>query len=115
MQEKNVRQSVRNSRMRRATYEPVASNRRRAQLAVMAVMPTSEQIRAARAMLGWSVTELARRATVSWRTVQTAEAAGGSVPRMNIATVEKITAALEAGGIEFLQASHGGGPGIRRR
>ena len=83
-----------------------------------AVMPTGEQLRAARAMLGWTVTELARRAAVSWRTIQRAEAAGAEVPRMHIATLEKIRAALESGGIEFLQASqrsNGGGPGIRRR
>jgi hypothetical protein len=37
---------------------------------------------------------------------------------MHIATLEKIRAALQDGGIEFLQASqrsNGGGPGIRRR
>jgi predicted transcriptional regulator len=81
-------------------------------------MPTGEQIRAARAMLGWSITELSRQAGVSWRTVQRAEAAGASVPRMHIATVEKLQRALEDGGIEFLQASqrsNGGGAGIRRR
>jgi len=75
-----------------------------------AVMPTGEQIRAARAMLGWMV----RQETAARR----AEAAGAEVPRMHIATLEKIRAALESGGIEFLQASqrsNGGGPGIRRR
>lgn len=73
-------------------------------------MPTGEQIRAARAMLGWSANHLADVAGVSWRTVQRAEAAGSQVPRMHISTVEKIRDALEAGGIEFL-----GGRGIRRR
>ncbi len=69
-------------------------------------------------MLGWSVAELARRAGVSWRTIQRAEAAGEAVPRMHITTLEQIRDAIEAGGIEFLQASqrsNGGGPGIRRR
>jgi ribosome-binding protein aMBF1 (putative translation factor) len=81
------------------------------------VMPTGEQIRAARAMLGWSVATLASRAGVSWRTIQRAEAAGDQVPRMHIATVEKIQGALEAEGIEFLRAGQrsNGGPGIRRR
>jgi hypothetical protein len=69
-------------------------------------------------MLAWSVVELARRAGVAWRTIQRAELAGSAVPRMHIATLEKIRDALEAGGIEFLQASqrsNGGGPDIRRR
>jgi predicted transcriptional regulator len=81
------------------------------------VMPTGEQIRAARAMLGWSVATLASKAGVSWRTIQRAEAAGNQVPRMHIATVEKIQGALEAEGIEFLRAGQrsNGGPGIRRR
>jgi transcriptional regulator with XRE-family HTH domain len=81
------------------------------------VMPTGQQIRAARAMLRWSAAHLARQAGVSWRTIQRAEAAEG-VPRMHIDTLEKIKAAFEAAGIEFLQASqrsNGGGPGIRRR
>lgn len=78
-------------------------------------MPTGEQIRAARAMVGWSVAELARRADVSWRTIQRAEAAGAAVPRMHVDTIDKITRALEAGGIEFLRGSEHGGPGIRRR
>jgi predicted transcriptional regulator len=80
-------------------------------------MPTGEQIRAARAMLGWSVAILASKAGVSWRTIQRAEAAGNQVPRMHIATVEKIQGALEAEGIEFLRAGQrsNGGPGIRRR
>jgi DNA-binding XRE family transcriptional regulator len=80
-------------------------------------MPTGEQIRAARAMLGWSVATLASRAGVSWRTIQRAEAAGDQVPRMHIATVEKIQGALEAEGVEFLRAGQrsNGGPGIRRR
>ena len=76
-------------------------------------MPTGEQIRAARAMLGWAVSELATRAGVSWRTIQRAEAAGAGVPRMHIATLEKIRAALEAAGIEFTQ--NAGGTGIRLR
>jgi predicted transcriptional regulator len=97
------------------TANPIARRERRKHLLVM---PTGEQIRAARAMLGWSVSELARQAGVSWRTVQRAEAAGASVPRMHIATIEKLQRALEDGGIEFLQASqrsNGGGVGIRRR
>jgi predicted transcriptional regulator len=81
-------------------------------------MPTGEQIRAARAWLNWSLQELANRAGCSWQSVRRAEASGDAVPRMHIATLEKIKAALEAGGIEFLQPgqrSINGGAGIRRR
>jgi transcriptional regulator with XRE-family HTH domain len=70
-------------------------------------MFTGPQCRAARAFLGWSVAELAKAAGVSWRTIQRAEASEG-VPRMNIATLEKIQGALEAAGIEFLARSNGG-------
>jgi hypothetical protein len=68
-------------------------------------------------MLGWSASRLAADAGVAWRTIQRAEAAGDRVPRMHIATVEKIRGALEAGGIEFLQAGQrsNGSAGIRRR
>lgn len=82
------------------------------------VMPTGDQIRAARAMLNWTVGRLSEAAGVSWRTIQRAELSGAGVPRMHIATLEKIRDALEAAGIEFLHAnqrSPGGGPGIRRR
>ena len=87
----------------------IASGRRHQQ---PYVMPTGQQIRAARAMLRWTAAELARNAGVAWRTVQRAEAEDG-VPPMHVATLQKIQRALEAGGIEF--TSGGNGPGIRMR
>ncbi|MBV9482092.1 MAG: helix-turn-helix domain-containing protein [Acidobacteria bacterium] len=81
-------------------------------------MPTGEQIHAARAMLNWSMQELANRAGCSWRTIRRAEEAGATVPRMHVSTLERITAVLEAAGIAFIgqdQRSESGGRGIRWR
>jgi hypothetical protein len=82
-----------------------------------AVMVTGAQIRAARGLLGWSASRLARAAGCALRTVQRAEVAVG-IPQMQVRTVERIQAALEAAGCEFIpesQASKGGGPGVRIR
>jgi hypothetical protein len=79
------------------------------------LMLTSAQIRAARGLLNWSATELARRAGVSWKTIQRAESAEG-VPHMQMTTVDKIQRALEAGGVEIIPENRGGGgPGVRLR
>jgi ribosome-binding protein aMBF1 (putative translation factor) len=80
-------------------------------------MLTSAQIRAARGLLKWSAADLARRARVSWKTVQRAEGAEG-VPGVHAATLEKIERTLEEAGVEIIpesQSSPGGGPGVRLR
>lgn len=59
------------------------------------------QIRAARAMLGLSAKDLSRLANVGWATVQRFEGSEG-VPRSISGTLERVVAALEAQGIEFL-------------
>jgi len=64
-------------------------------------MLTSHQLRAARALLGWSARDLSERAGVNITTVQRMESREGQV-RGNIATLEKITRVLETSGIEFL-------------
>ncbi len=64
-------------------------------------MFTSHQLRAARAILGWSARELAERAGIHITTVQRVERATGPASG-NVATHEKIARALEASGIEFL-------------
>lgn len=64
-------------------------------------MYTSQQLRAARALLNWSAGELAERAGVHIATVQRMERHDGQV-RGNAATVETILGALEASGIEFM-------------
>jgi predicted transcriptional regulator len=75
-------------------------------------MINSAQIRAARAMLGWKQTDLAKAASISEMSVKKIEA--GSVdPR--VSTINSIQAAFEAGGVVFLDAgqSREGGPGVR--
>lgn len=73
---------------------------------------TIEQIRAARGLLGWSQSELARRAGLSLPTVKRVEAGAG--PRVSDEARARIEAALEAGGAKFID-ENGGGPGVRLR
>ena len=72
-------------------------------------MYTSHQLRAARALLDWSASELAEHAGVHIATVQRMERHDGKV-RGNAATVEKILGALETLGIEFI--NHDGRQGV---
>jgi transcriptional regulator with XRE-family HTH domain len=71
-------------------------------------MISREQVRMARAALGWGVREVAARAGVSGNTVSRyengADALGG--------TLLKIQRVLEQGGIIFID-ENGGGPGVR--
>jgi DNA-binding transcriptional regulator YiaG len=64
-------------------------------------MPSGPQIRAARALIGISAAELAARAGVTWKTVQRFESVEG-VPASRAGTLERIKAAVEAEGIEFI-------------
>ena len=75
-------------------------------------MTTVEQLRAARALLGWSQTELAERAELSLPTVKRLE--GGFGPRVSDDAKAKMRRALEVAGIEFL-SENGGGEGVRFR
>ncbi len=70
-------------------------------------MLTSDQIRAARAMLRWSARELAARSSVHLTTIQRMEGLHG-VLRGRIATLQKVQAALEEAGVEFTEAKRGG-------
>jgi transcriptional regulator with XRE-family HTH domain len=60
---------------------------------------TGEQIRAARAMLGWEQSELAERAGVSIKTIKRMEATNGRIVGHSEWSVVR---ALELGGIEFV-------------
>jgi transcriptional regulator with XRE-family HTH domain len=71
-----------------------------------------EQIRAARALLGWSQTELASRAGLSLPTVKRVE--GGFGPDVSSDSRSKLVRALENAGIEFID-ENGGGLGVRFR
>ena len=73
---------------------------------------TIEQLRGARGLLGWSQTELARKAGLSLPTVKRVEA--GTGPRVSENARERLQRALESGGVEFIE-ENGGGPGVRLR
>lgn len=75
-------------------------------------MQSGNQIRAARALLGWSQQALADSARVSIPTVQRAEGAGKVQASANANAA--IRAALEAAGVEFI-SENGGGAGVRLR
>jgi transcriptional regulator with XRE-family HTH domain len=72
---------------------------------------TSAQIRAARALIRWSAEDLARETTLSVTTVRRAELTIGETS-LTSANDRAIRWALEAAGVEFIDAN-GGGPGVR--
>jgi transcriptional regulator with XRE-family HTH domain len=69
-------------------------------------MRYSAQIRAARALLGWSQDQLARRAGVGLATLRRIEQTEGIV-KGNFSTVLKIQKALEQAGIQFNENESG--------
>jgi len=73
---------------------------------------TNEQLRAARALLGWSQTELALRAGLSVPTIKRLE--GGFGPHVSDEARAKLKKAIEAAGVEFIE-ENGGGAGVRFR
>jgi transcriptional regulator with XRE-family HTH domain len=68
-----------------------------------------EQIRAARALIGWTREDLAKASGVTVRTLVRIENSQ-TVPRL--ATLQALTAALETAGVEFIP-ENGSGPGVR--
>jgi transcriptional regulator with XRE-family HTH domain len=72
----------------------------------------AREIRAARALLGWSQLELAEAASVGVATVRRLEAAETQI-RGSVESVWKIQQALEVAGIEFIPEEAGRGPGVR--
>ena len=80
-------------------------------------MITSQQMRAARALLGIDQRELAELAGLSLPTIQRMEASNGQV-RGVVDTLVKVIAALDAAGIELLGENAPGtgtGRGVRLR
>jgi predicted transcriptional regulator len=71
------------------------------------------QLKAARALLAWSQSQLAVAADVSIPPIKRLEAQEGLLGGRN-ETGAKIRMALEAAGIEFID-ENGGGPGVRLR
>ncbi len=74
---------------------------------------TSAQIRAARALIRWSALELAERSSVGVTTIRRAELTE-SETKLTRVNDQAIRRALEAAGVEFIDAE-GGGPGVRLR
>ena len=75
-------------------------------------MFSPSQIRAARALIGWSQTDVATAAGLSVPTVKRAEADEGI--RVSEDAMLAIANALKKAGVEFI-AENGGGPGVRLR
>ncbi|MER8603936.1 transcriptional regulator [Mesorhizobium sp. M1156] len=74
-------------------------------------MITSEQLRAARALLQWDQKALAAKSKVSVATIKRLEPLAGML-KANQVTIEALKRALEAGGVEFIP-ENGRGPGVR--
>jgi len=70
---------------------------------------TGRQLKAARALVGWEQTDLARKAGVAISTVRRMESFQGEIGART-STLSLVTKALERAGIEFLD---GGKPGVR--
>lgn len=75
----------------------------------MSLLP--EQLRAGRALIGWSQDQLAAKAKVAKATIANFEA-GKRQPYDR--TLDDLREALEAAGVEFIEQD-GGGPGVRLR
>ncbi|MCK0196892.1 helix-turn-helix domain-containing protein [Ancylobacter sp. 6x-1] len=75
-------------------------------------MFSSEQLRAARALLGLSQQEVATAAGISTMTLKRAE--GSGKPAASAEAMEAIGRALESAGIIFV-SENGEGPGVRLR
>jgi transcriptional regulator with XRE-family HTH domain len=71
------------------------------------------QLKAARALVGWSQDDLARAAGVSLPTVKRLEAAGGAL-QGRVETANSLMTALQREGVQFIE-ENGGGPGVRLR
>ncbi|NBV72118.1 MAG: transcriptional regulator [Burkholderiaceae bacterium] len=74
-------------------------------------MITSGQIKAARAMLGLTVAEMAKLAGIGFTTMVRLESSDG-VPAGNVKTLTSVKSAIEKAGIEFI-GSPEEGAGVR--
>lgn len=80
----------------------------------MSILKVSiRQVKAARALLAWSQQDLASAAGVSVPTVKRLEAVDGPLGG-RAETTQRLQAALERGGIDFIE-ENGSGPGVRLR
>ena len=72
---------------------------------------TSEQCRAARGLLNWSQYDLEAKARVAQKTIADFELDRRAA---RAETVDRLRAAFERAGVEFID-ENGGGPGVRLR
>lgn len=75
-------------------------------------MIEAEQIRAARALLGWSQGDLVDRTGLSLTTIRRMEDAGVGPGRSSAENVAAVQRVLEAAGVQFIP-ENGGGAGVR--
>ena len=69
---------------------------------------TGFQLRAARGLLGWTQAQLSAASHVNVNTVRRMENCGPSILSKNFHSVERLKAALESEGVEFLGESGAG-------
>ena len=74
-------------------------------------MMTVEQLKMARAALGWSIQLLADKSLVSVRTIKRIESEG-MIEKVTPANMKLLRETLEAAGIEFI-GNAADGPGVR--
>lgn len=72
---------------------------------------TGRQLRAARVLIGWEQTELAKRSRVAIGTIRRMESFSGEIGSRTT-TLSQVQAALEKAGLRFL---YDGGPGVQLR
>ena len=74
-------------------------------------MITSEQIRAGRALLRLTITDLAKLANIGEATIKRIEA-GSGLPSANVRTIDSIIRAFQNAGVEFV-GTPDDRPGVR--
>jgi len=75
-------------------------------------MITGAQVRAAKALLGWSGSILADRASVAISTIRRVEACDGVLETASVKVLQAIQGALEISGVEFIGTPEDR-PGVR--
>jgi predicted transcriptional regulator len=76
-------------------------------------MLEASQIRAARALLDWHQSELAKRAKIGLATLQRLERAPVGPVMAHVSTVVRVVECLEKAGIMFIERDPNGGLGVR--
>jgi hypothetical protein len=75
-------------------------------------MITGAQVRAAKALLDWSGTELANKANVAISTIRRVEGCHGLLESASVKVLQSLKSALEDGGVEFIGTPENQ-PGVR--